>query len=222
MPPGAPTPKRDRRPLWFALAAICLVVIVGGGLFVFRSPERIDAGPPAATPAGFRVVTTDDYRLAVPSGWVEQEITSEDRARVGDRLHDVSPGVADRFDEANDLIDGTMIQASDPVTHDNVNVVPFGQAQGDPTDPETMAAIRKAVDGRVGTGIRDMTTFAADVHGYPAVNLTYSVVVGSVTVHQVATVLQTGDRVFQVTVSSTSPSRVGDLSRRIVPTFDPV
>jgi hypothetical protein len=197
------------------------VVILGGGYLILRPSARLDADPPAATPAGFRVVRTSDYRLATPSAWVEQEITREDRDRVGERLQEVSPGAVETFDEANELIDGTMIQVVDPVTHDNVNVVPYGEAQGDPTDPETMAGIRERVDERAGTAISGMTTLATDVHGYPAVTLTYSVAVGSVAVHQVATVVQTGDRVFQVTVSSTSSGRAAELSRQILPTFDP-
>nr|QMS47899.1 hypothetical protein WG33_0098 [uncultured bacterium] len=41
------------------------------------------------------------------------------------------------------------------------------------------------------------------------------------TLHQVMTLIQTGDHVFQVTVTSTSPARATELSGQIVPTFDP-
>ena len=49
-----------------------------------------------------------------------------------------------------------------------------------------------------------------------------TVTIGAITVHQVATVIQTGDHVFQVTVTSRSPERAEELSRQVVPTFDAV
>jgi hypothetical protein len=215
-------PKPSRRPRWWMLAAICVVVIVVGGYFVFRPPGRIDAGPPAATPAGYRVVDSGEYRLAVPDAWITQEVTSEARDQVQEALEERAPGIGDQFDQSEAQIDGTMTMAMDPATRDNVTVVRNEWMRGDPTDPDTLEDIRIGFDDDMpGYRISGLTAASTDVHGFPAATLTYTATVGSVTVHQVMTVIQTGDHVFQVTVTSTSPARAAELSGRMVPTFDP-
>jgi hypothetical protein len=216
-------PARDRRMLWLALGVICLaVILVGGSLLLRDSSSGIDADPPAATPPGFRVVQTDDYRLAVPSSWGSRVITAADRDRLADQLGDAAPGAKELLEEAQANVDGTMVIASDPGTRENANVIPFHEVRGDPSDADSIQQIRTQIEGQgVGTGITGMTTAPADVHGYPGVILTYGVRVGPITAYQVATVIQTGDHVFQVTVTARSPERAAELSGRIVPTFDP-
>jgi hypothetical protein len=216
-------PARDRRLLWLALGVICLAVILVGGYLVLRSPSSgIDAGPPAATPSGFRVVQTDDYRLAVPSSWESRVITAADRDRLADQLGDAAPAAKELLDEAQASVDGTMVIAADPGTRENVNVVPFHALRGDVSDADSIQQIRTQVEGQsTGSGIVGLTTAPADVHGYPALTLTYGVRVGPITAYQVATVIQTGDHAFQVTVTTRSAERAAELSGRIVPTFDP-
>jgi hypothetical protein len=167
-------------------------------------------------------VRTGDYRLAVPSGWEAHVITRADRDRVGDQLDRAMPGAKDAFDEAEESVEGTMVIVAAPGTRENVNVVPFHAMHGDPSDVGTISDIRGEIQGQsVGASITGMTTAPADVHGFPAATLSYGVRIGSVTLYQVATVIQTGDHVFQVTVTAGSPARAAELSGQIVPTFDP-
>jgi hypothetical protein len=204
------------------VAALCLVVIIGGGYVIFRPPGRIDAGPPAATPAGYRVIDSGDYRFAAPDAWVSQEVTSEARDQVKQELVDRAPAIEDKLEQSEEQIDGTMTMAIDPATRDNVSVVQNQWMRGDPTDADTLADIRAGFDDDMpGYTISGLRAVASDVHGFPAASLTYTATIGSVTVHQVMTLIQTGDHVFQVTVTSTSPERATELSRQIVPTFDP-
>ncbi|HEY3721929.1 MAG TPA: DUF2510 domain-containing protein [Acidimicrobiia bacterium] len=221
--PGIATvPTRRRRARWWVVAAIALVVvIVGGGYVILRPPSRIDAGPAAATPAGFRLVRNDDYRFAIPSAWQAREITSADREQLANGLDHLAPGAGDKLDDAVGNVDGPMVLAIDPATRENVNVVPYHWMRGDPSDPDTLAEIRSGIDQQIpGSTISGLTSAPADVHGYPAATLAYGVTVGPVTVYQVTTVIQTGDHVFQVTVTAPSAARAAGLSGRIVPTFD--
>ena len=100
--------------------------------------------------------------------------------------------------------------------------MPFHWMHGDPGDPDTLAEIRGDIDRALpGATISGLTSAPADVHGYPAATLKYGITVGPLTVGQVATVIQTGDHVFEVTVTALSPERAAELSRQMVPTFDP-
>jgi hypothetical protein len=204
------------------VAALCLVVIVGGGYVIFRPPARIDGDPPAATPAGFKLVESSDYRFAVPSSWSSREITREDQQQVVDRMDERAPGFGDRAEAGRDAIDGSMTVAADLVTRDSVNVIPYHWMRGDPSDPGTLEEIRDAVDEDMpGYTISGLSAVAADVHGFPAATMTYTATVGSATVHIVSTVIQTGDHVYLLTVGSTAPERATTLSSQILPTFDP-
>ena len=145
-PDGTQMPKRSRRPRWWMVAAICLVVIVGGGYVIFRPPGRIDADPPAATPAGFKLVNSSDYRFAVPSSWASREITSEDQDRVVDELDSRAPGLGEKADAGREAIEGSMTIAADLATRDSVNVIPYHWMRGDPSDPDTLEELRDAID----------------------------------------------------------------------------
>jgi hypothetical protein len=204
------------------VAALCLVVIIGGGYVIFRPPARIDADPPAATPAGFKLVDSSDYRFAVPDSWAFREVTSEDQQQAADRAEDRAPGLGAELEAQTDEMDGSMTIAVDPVTRDNVTVIPYHWMSGDPSDPGTLEGIRDAIDEDMpGYTISGLSAVAADVHGFPAATMTYAATLGSVTTQVVSTVIQTGDHVYLLTVGSVAPERAAALSGQILPTFDP-
>lgn len=102
-------------------------------------------------------------------------------------------------------------------------MVRFRALHGDPTDPDTMADIKETFSsGNAGITTGGLTATPADVHGYPAARIQVTANYGGLLFTVISTVIQTGDHVYEVTVTSPSAERAAALSDQIVPTFAPV
>jgi hypothetical protein len=208
--PTPTRPKRWYRRPWVLLlvgATVLAVAIVLWG-YLKPGPNRIQAAPPAATPAGYRLVTTKEYELAIPRPWVSREIDTLTRE-----------GLAGRPDTKGA---GSVIAASDRATGDAVDVVPFVAIDGDPTDPASLARLQRVFARQYAaqlSGAPDVV--AVDVHGFPAARVRIDAGSESPPFTLIATVIHTGDHVYRIAIGSRSGERAVELTRRIVPTFSP-
>jgi hypothetical protein len=224
---GAP-PAAKR---WYQRRLGRVLMVVGGvavllffGYLRFKPPDRIDAQPAAPTPAGFRLVSADEYQFAAPGTWRSQVIDENALNTIADRVEAGAPGAGDALRDAaeNGAMEGTKTLAVDPVTGDNVTVIPYKALRGDPRDSDTLAEIKDGFSAAQ-TGITPTTLTAepGDVHGFPAAVITLSAPFNGRTMTIISTIIQTGDRVFQLTVTSPSAAQAAALNQQILPTFAP-
>jgi hypothetical protein len=226
-PPGTPTKPWYKRPsrllLWGTLAFLLLFLAFGFFLSL-QSPERIKAGPAAAPPPGFVVVGAPEYEFAAPLTWETQVMDDAAKAALARNADQLSPGVGEKLEEAQnqDELEGTQTIATDPTNGDNVTVIPYEALSGDPRDADELESIKEAFsEENTGIDTLSVTAAPADVHGYPAATVTVSANFAGQVITLISTVIQTGDHVYQLTVSSASPERAASLSAQILPTFAP-
>ncbi|MGZ4736496.1 MAG: hypothetical protein ACXV8R_12875 [Acidimicrobiia bacterium] len=207
--------RRSGRLLMAIPVALLLLLV---GYLRFRPHDRIDAQPAAPTPAGFQVVTAPEYHLAVPASWNTKVL---DKQEVQNVAHQISSDT-EAFQRSSDAIEGTQIAAVDPATMDTVNVIPFKALDGDPRDPKIESVIRDSFTAeKTGLPTLALTVDPADVHGFPAATVRATINYRGTLVYVVSTVIQTGDHVFEMTVTSSSSAQSNALNARILPTFDP-
>jgi hypothetical protein len=216
---------------WHQRRAVRLLGVVGAaslllllGYLRLRPAERIDAQPAAPTPAGFQVVNAPEYEFAAPQGWSTRVLDDAAKDELARRAGSISPGAGEKLQAAQDqgIVQGTQTIAVDPATGDNVNVVPYQALEGDPTDADELAQIKAGFSAeKTGIPTLAITASATDVHGFPAATVLVTANVAGQQVTLISTIIQTGDRVFQLTVSSSSAERARSLSAQILPTFDP-
>jgi hypothetical protein len=218
---GTPTRPFYRATWFFVLSGFLVLLLVAVGVaFAFRpQPERIHAAPAAAAPVGFRVINVDDYELAVPQAWQSREITDDGLDAMSNFAK--SNGAKGDSSDFTDNLTGTKVAAADLATGESLAVFPFKALTGDPGDPETLAQIKGGFTAALGTMQGQVDGVRADVHGFPAAQMTTSVTVAGKPVHSVITIVQTGDHVYELVVASGSAARTKALSDQIVPTFDP-
>lgn len=222
-PPGKQPWHKRRSGRVLAVVGAALVLLFFGYLR-FKPPDRIDAQPAAPTPAGFQVVNADEYQFAVPSSWRTQVLDESTLENLANQAEARAPGSGEAFKDALDrgTIEGTKTLAIDAVSGDNVNLIPFRALRGDPRDADNLAAIKDGFSAEhTGLNPTSLTAQAGDVHGFPAAVVRMTTSLNGQSLAMVSTIVQTGDRVFQLTVTSPSAQRAESLSAQIVPTFAP-
>jgi hypothetical protein len=218
---GTPIRPFYRAPWFLVLSGIIVLLFIAGGAAIALrpGPERIDAGPAAPTPAGFRMLSVDDYELAIPQGWEYRELNDDGVDALEDfaRLNGAETGSAD----LSDNLTGTKVTAANLATGESIGVLPFKALSGDPGDPDTLASIESSMTTAMGAMSASVEGFRTNVHGFPAAQLSVRATVAGQPVFASVTVIQTGDHVYEVVVSSPTAARTDALTDQVLPTFDP-
>ncbi len=198
-----------------AAVAAVIVFLVGG----FSGPDRIAARPAAPAPVGFRMLEDHDYRVAIPQQWQAQVL---DQKGIDALAKAARAAGANAASDSLKNTTGTRSIAIDPVTRDNVTVFPHPAINGNPGDADALASLKSTISKAVvGMNVVSLTAAASDVHGFPAATFTMNAVASGTPATMISTIIQTGDHVYELTVTSTSAERAAALSAQIVPTFAP-
>jgi hypothetical protein len=168
---------------------------------------KINPQPPAPAPPGFQSVTGSGFVMALPSSW--HVLPATRNPNLVDDPAGLSPPPADRW--------------KDDRTGDGVVVSGVDEVQGDPRSADNVAAFERSFTAAIEPDLTDLTYAAqpTDVHGYHAEAFTIGARYSGRPVIIVATVIQTGDRVFVTAFTSVSLARAITLQSQMLPTFAP-
>ncbi len=204
---GAPigtviTPWYRKASGWLTLGLVtaiaACVVIVAIALADDGPSARLGGRPPAAAPAGTRVIDGNGFGIAAPQSWV------------------VSTDPNSLFPALRTADWGTPLVASDPGAGQALVVVPLHHLAHDPqVDPELFWSdqVRDAATRRVPDPGPPLS-----VHGFRA-NQVSIALSGEPAV--VAASIDTGDRTFLVAVSASTLSEAKEQFAGLIQTFDP-
>ncbi|MBK5286888.1 MAG: DUF2510 domain-containing protein [Acidimicrobiia bacterium] len=179
-------------------AIVGTVVIVAIALTNDNPSRRLGSRPPAAAPAGTKVIDGSGVGIAAPQKWI------------------VATDPGNSFSALRRANWGTPLVATDSSTGEALLVVPLQNLAHDPqVDPELFWSdqIRDAGTRRVPKPGPPLS-----VHGFRANQVSVTVAGEPVIV---ASSIDTGDQTFLVAVSAGTPDAANTRFARLIQTFDP-
>jgi hypothetical protein len=219
---GPPAPSLAESPIgdsgkkwykakWFWLTLV-LIAIVAAAAFIVPSlgstdkPAITKPAAPISAPSGYEMIETANYQFAAPQDWATQELDAN--------VMESATGTAGNGRS------GTLTVVTDPSTGDTINVVPYRGFAGDALTKANQEAFEADFrEGIAGTEVVDLKLKSVNVHGLPSVQLVASLVSPDGISTVISTLIQKGNDLHQITVSSASAERASTLNSKVLPTF---